>query len=465
MQKNNFAVKILIVGLLAVVLRLGFAVYLGPQWEPDSFTYMDVSRVLANTGHFATQNPVSGQLTPQAMRVPLFHLAAASLIKVFGPDAVRPVIAMNIILSVATVLMTFYLFSFFFNINVGFLAGLLMAIDPNSVYNSILLMPDTLFSFLCLAAIVTGVFALRSTDWKWYFFWGMAIGLAAMAKPVFKYFWLVALIVLVLQHSNWRSWSRYGLVLLLGSSLVIGPWLIRNHRIFGFWGLDLATGIGSIWSTTDLIKLSTEQQRQDDPELAKVRDVVVHSREEIRQVHPEMFNDKDIFAQFNYGVQAWQQVQSQLGLSLAETDRMLTRLGLETAIRNPGIVGKRFALNVINFLNSPASLAELVCRIIPGGKVYRQPLSVAWQERNWTVVAPTILVRLLYAAVVFLAVWGLVIYWRGPDHYAAWLIALTIFYFTFFSFTAGYDRYRLPIDPLFLGLAAYTITRKVQNEI
>ena len=80
-------------------------------------------------------------------------------------------------------------------------------------------------------------------------------------------------------------------------------------------------------------------------------------------------------------------------------------------------------------------------------------------------MAPTILVRLLYAAVVFLAVWGLVIYWRGPDHYAAWLIALTIFYFTFFSFTAGYDRYRLPIDPLFLGLAAYTITRKVQNEI
>ncbi|MDD5491359.1 MAG: glycosyltransferase family 39 protein [bacterium] len=458
-QRKKIMVSFMILALVSLLVRLVVLFQLGPLREPDSAGYIDVSRILAETGQFAVQDQKTRQIVPYAMRVPLFHFVVARLINIFGPKVDWPISLMNVILSTVTVVMASWLFYKLVNLSVGLLTGYLLAFNPNSIYNSLLIMPDILFAFFCLLAFCLGAAALAKHSRQLYFSWGLAIGLAVLVKPVFKYYWLIVFIVLAFQYRDWRSWSRYAVMLILGLSMIIGPWLIRNHRLFGFWRLDLSTGIASIWSTTDLIRISTDRQRQADPGLAKVRDVVATSRETMRLAHPEMFNEKDLFAQFNYAMYAWQEVQTQLGLSEAKTDRMLTKLGLETIWQNPWIVSKRYLLNIINFLNSPASLAELVCRLVPDGKIYRQPLSVAWQDRNITVLVPTIVIRIAYLLGLLLSVGGSLIWWKNTaDRKMVLLLVLSVFYFVVFSFTAGYDRYRLPVDPVFIGLASISIT-------
>ncbi len=458
-QKKKVILNFTILALLTLVLRLAPLVHLGPLFEPDSDGYIRVARTLAETGQFAILDPVSHQLVPFVTRVPFFHFVAARLINLFGPEVGWPLTIMNVILGTATVVLAGWFFYRLVNLPVGLLTGWLMALNPNSIYNTLLVMPDIFFSFFCLLVFILGAQALSRRSWGWYFAWGVAIGLVMLIKPVFRYYWFIVLIILAVQYRNWKSWGKYAVTLMLGISLVIAPWLIRNHSIFGFWGLELTTGINSIWSITDLIKPSTDQQRLSDPELAKVRDVVVHSRETLRQAHPEKFNDKDIFAQFNYASYAWGEIQAQLGLSIVATDKMLTRLGLEVIRQNPVIVAKRYALNTVNFLNSPASLAELICRLIPGGRMYRQPLSVAWQERNMSIVVPTIMVRIAYLFLLFIAFRGGITWWKNKiDRQVILFLVLSVFYFVLFSFAAGYDRYRLPVDPLLAGLAGIAMT-------
>lgn len=464
-KKNKIISGFLLLAIISFMLRLFPLVYLGPQWEPDSYGYITVSKVLVETGRFATLNPNNGQYVPFAMRVPLFHVVVAQLIKIFGPEISWPTAIMNVFLSTITVLLTAGIFYFLATPTVGYLAGYLMAFNPNAVYNTLLIMPDSLFAFFCLLTIAIGIRAVLHNSLKWYLIWGISIGLTALIKPVFKFYWLIPISLLIFQNRNWKIIYKYSLMTILGVGLVTGPWIIRNYKTLGFIGLDLSVGINSIWSITDLVNPSSERQRLNDPELAKVRDVVFQSRENLLLSRPELFNQKDMFAYFNYPSTAWGEVQKQLGLSEVATNKMLTKLAIVTIRDNPGIVFHRYMLNTVNFWNSPASLSELVCRTIPGGKIYRQPLSVAWQEKNWVVLLPTIAVRMIYLLFLIIAVWGVFVWWQSSmNHYLIVLVVLTLLYFTVFSFAAGYDRYRLPVDPLLIGLASISIQKILKRK-
>jgi 4-amino-4-deoxy-L-arabinose transferase-like glycosyltransferase len=462
-KKNKIILNFVYLAIISLLVRFLPLVYLGPQWEPDSQSYITVAKVLADTGNFATLDPDSGRYVPFAMRVPLFHLVVAQLSKIFGPEISWPIAIMNVILSTITVLLTAGIGYFLVTPAVGYLAGYLMAFNPNSVYNSLLVMPDSFFAFFCLCCIAIGIIAILRNSLKWYLIWGISIGLTALIKPVFKFYWVIPIVLLIFKNKDWKIICRYSLITILGVGLVIGPWILRNYKTLGFIGLDVSTGINSIWSITDLVKLPSEQQRLNDPELAKVQEVVVKSRETLLRSRPELFNQKDAFAYFNYSSNAWGEVQKQLGLSVIQTDRLLTRLAIVTVLDNPGVILYRCMLNTINFWNSPASLSELICLVIPGGRIYRQPLSVAWQDKKWVVLLPTIAVRLLYLFFLMIAAWGVFIWWQSStNHNLILFLVLTMAYFTIFSFTAGYDRYRLPVDPLLIGLASISIHRKLK---
>lgn len=464
-EKNDIRKNLILLFLVSFALRLMVLLILGPQWDPDSYGYMGVAKVVAETGQYATINPVTNQIVPFVIRPPFFQWIVAQLIKLFGLDVGWPVTLLNVLISTLIVILAAWLFYRIASPVVGLWTGYLMAFNPNSVYNSALFLSDTIFSFFCIITFILGFLALSKRSLILYIVLGLAIGAAAMIKPVFKYYWVITLILILVQTKNWRSWLKYGGATLLGVLLVIGPWLIRNQALFGVWDLNVQSGFASICSITDLVEPSTEAEKIKDPMLAKVRDVVVSSRMETRQNHPEMFKDTDIFAQFNYSIFAWQKVQDQLGLSVVETDKMLGKLAAESILRNPGIALHRFSLNTINFLNSPASLSEMVCRLVPGGRIYRQPLSVAWYERNWIVVLPTIITRIVYGLFLLLSIWGGYILWlKLGKHQAALLLVLSIAYFAAFSFVAGYDRYRLPVDPLLVGLAVISIHNKIKRK-
>lgn len=443
---NDKRKKILIfalIGLTALTARLSLLYLAGPQTMTDTSQYIDVSRTLAETGTFSVKDPATGKLAPFAMRVPLFHACLAVLIKLPGRDIVPKFVFANILLSSAIAVLTGALFCSLAGLLPGALAGFFMALDPNSVYNALVLLPDTFFSFAVLLAAMLGLKALRAGTFRWFLGWGAAIGLTALVKPVFKYFW-AAPVFLVLAESALRKQAVKNIsAVLLGFALIVSPWLARNYAQLGFAGFELIFGINTIWSTIDLVKPSTAEQARRDPVLAAVRDMAAAS---------------------GTPSSVMENIKTRLKISDVESNEYLSRIGLEVALGNPAEFGARYAKNAFNFITSPSSVLELYYLASPGGENDRRPLKEALALKLWAPVLVNTAARAAWLAVFFLGAAGLIVL-AGRDRPGALLLFALVAYLTLISsFTAGYDRYRLPIDPFLAGLAAIALgTERVKR--
>lgn len=117
----------------------------------------------------------------------------------------------------------------------GVAAAALIALDPLTAYFSLLLLTETLFTFLALLLLWMLVEdADRPRGTGWCLLIGIVVGLSALTRPVLQGF--IPLILL--------GWWRYaalpravllrrGLALVLAAVAVMLPWLLRNYAVFG----------------------------------------------------------------------------------------------------------------------------------------------------------------------------------------------------------------------------------------
>lgn len=425
---------------LAAALRLAPLLVIGPQTEPDTGAYLSVAANLAETGDFSWSDGVTGRVEPYAYRMPAFHAYAAGLMKVFGPDITRPLAVSNFVFSLAAVLLAALLFRALAGPAAGLLAALLSALNPNAVFNASLLLTDNLFALANLLVIAAGLYALRRRSGGAFFLWGLSIGACVMVRPVMKLYWPLPLLLLALPAFGGalKEKARYGLLFLAGVLLLLLPWAARNKARAGFFGLELNQGANTLWSSIDLVKPSTPEQAQADPLLAKVRDIAASS--------PDPLKAED-------------RVRAELGLSLPETSAALSRLGAETALRNPGAFSLRFLKNFANVATSPSAVLELAGRASGGGPNSLPGLGQALRERRAGAAALHLAARAALFAVFFvLAPLGALLLWRSaaPAARLELLLPLSLLAYTMLltSLVAGYDRYRLPLDPLLFGFAA-----------
>ena len=458
-SRRSLLLNFALIGLTALAARFLVLYAIGPQSLPDTAQYLEVSGNLAETGTFSALDPATGKLAPFAMRVPLFHVFTAAIIKVFGVDCGWQFSVFNIFLSAATVLMTAALFYSLAGPLAGLLAGYLMALNPNSIYYSLEMLPDTLFSFFVLLALIIGLVALRKGSLKWFLGWGIAIGLATLVKPVFKYYWAIPLIILTCEKSLRERALKKTAVFVLGFALVVCPWLARNYAQLDFTGFELTFGVNTIWATTDLVRPSTPEQAKEDPVLAGVRDIVAASGEPML---------------------AMTNVKTRLNMTDKEVNYYLFKVGREVMLKNPVKFGYRYFKNAVNFIVSGSSVVELSYKLLPGGKDFKS-LIAASIERNktlpdgkkfgriiteavangtWPALAINVAARSACLIVFLLSAAGFILFLK-TDRPGALVLGSMIAYFVLISaFTSGYDRYRLPIDPLLAGLGAFRVTRQ-----
>ncbi len=117
----------------------------------------------------------------------------------------------------------------------GVVAAALIALDPLTAYFSLLLLTETLFTFIALLLLWMLVEdAARPRGTGWCLLIGIVVGLSALTRPVLQGF--IPLILL--------GWWRYaalpravllrrGLALVLAAVAVMLPWLLRNYAVFG----------------------------------------------------------------------------------------------------------------------------------------------------------------------------------------------------------------------------------------
>lgn len=437
---------------VAVIFRLALLLAVGPQVEPDTGAYLSVSRILCETGTLSEIDAATGQLTPFAYRMPLFHVFVAGLMKVFGANIAWPLALANVFFSVCAVLLSMAIMYSIAAPGVAIATGYLMALNPNSIFNSVLLLTDNLFAFFSLIAILAGIQALKRRSAAFFLLWGATIGLCAMVRPILKYYWVVPpmLIALPLFAARWRDKARYSALVILGIVVFLGPWAARNRHQLGFTGLEVNEGVNTLISTVQLIRPSTPGQIISDPELAAVRDIV--------------------FSERAGGALAGElAVRMKLGLSAVATSAYLKRLGIEVILKNPGAVSLVYLRDAVNILTSPTSFMELAKRLSGKKADYFPHISVALRTGDWKTLIVNLVPRLILALLFFICVpLGVMLLWRsaGPDAKLPILMLLATIGYTVVltSMVAGYDRYRLPLDPMLLGFAAAWLLTKLARK-
>ena len=445
-NQRNFVKNLLLVLLAATAFRLVPLLILGPQTEPDTASYMQVAATLAETGNFSKIDLLSGKQTPYAYRMPLFHVMIAGLIKIFGPEAAWPLAAVNLLLSVLTVMSAVLFFYVLSGPEIALAAGYLAALNPNAAFNSLLLLNDSLFAFLSALMLLAGLWALKRRTGGVFFLWGLSIGLCSMVRPIMKFYWAAPLLLVFTPffRAAVKEKARLALLCALGAASLLVPWSLRNLHELGFFGLELNQGVNTLWSTSDLVKPSTPEEYRADPRLAQMRDITASS--------PSPLDAED-------------SIRKVMRLPMPEVNAGMTRLGTETILRNPRTFFIRVLRNLMNITTSPNSVMELAGRLGGKGPGYFPDIRTALRGGYRAAIAVNLGPRLaLFALCWILAPLGALLLWRGAgeDGKIKLLLPVSLILYTLFltPLVAGYDRYRLPLDPLLLGFAAAWLLSK-----
>ncbi len=213
--------------LVALVVRLLTLMVFLPRMKPDADldSYRSLARSLAAGKGFVAVS-ATGQELPNVSRTPVYPLFLAALIRV-GGDRLGLFLAVQCMLGAATCLLTVILASRWLSWRGATAAGLLVAIDPNSIARCVDLRTETLFTLL----LVGGACALA---WRDEHAWGWMLGgflwsLVALCRPIAVWLWVVMVVVVVVRKRR----IVYLALFLVGYVPLVGLWVARNAALTG----------------------------------------------------------------------------------------------------------------------------------------------------------------------------------------------------------------------------------------
>jgi 4-amino-4-deoxy-L-arabinose transferase-like glycosyltransferase len=159
------------------------------------------------------------------LRPPGYPALISAVYAVTGKSATH-VIVVELVLSVLTVALVYFLARRLFDERIAFFAALLLAVDPVSVAMSSNLTTETLFATLWVAAAWLWVRALGERDILAAAAAGALIGLSVLVRPISLYLPLV-LAVLTMLLVRARRLALAG-VLVVACAVPVGLWIARN---------------------------------------------------------------------------------------------------------------------------------------------------------------------------------------------------------------------------------------------
>jgi 4-amino-4-deoxy-L-arabinose transferase-like glycosyltransferase len=152
----------------------------------------------------------------------------------------------NLVLGVGTVVLTFEVGRRLFDNRTGLVAAALVALWPNLVFHTAVILTETLFIFLVMAAVLVLVALPASTErigWRRLAVFGVILALSALVRPISLVLLPVLLVVLLMGGAGWRLTIGYVGIATLAVVIVLTPWTIRNvHETDSF--VVISTNLG-----------------------------------------------------------------------------------------------------------------------------------------------------------------------------------------------------------------------------
>lgn len=118
----------------------------------------------------------------------------------------------------------------------GLTAATLFALYPNSIQYSANICSENLFFPLVAGLAYALCRSVWEQSWKWGLTAGLFWGLANLTRGTLLPFPVVlvpALLLMPAVRETWRQWPRWAVPALLGTLLVMSPWVVRNYNLSG----------------------------------------------------------------------------------------------------------------------------------------------------------------------------------------------------------------------------------------
>jgi len=435
-----------LVGVVAATLRAAFLLRAPIFVTGDSESYLgpavDLARGLG--------------LDLSLKRTPGYPGFVALVMSVLGQD-LRSLLFAQHGLGVLTAILTFGLGRWTFGWPVGLTAGLLTGINGALVLSEHTILTEALFVPLVVAALTALVSALRTGSVPLYALAGLLLGAAALTRPVAQALVPLVPLAVVLVERRLRPSLGYSAVAIGAFGLSVLPWVL--------WSVsehDSAT-VGSLGQT--LVGRTARHDRgafsyyvpaldDGDPDVRRL-----YARQVLQEAAERGSSGKAIHTR----------LRRELGLSAAETDRLMRDLAIEAILRRPGYYVQgtlqrfvRLSLGSVERFGAYRNAADVARQRWEDdeSRDLLVPASSAEERAAPTSAALVSLYQPSYlgAALPLLSVVGLGLSLARPAWRPAALVGLAAFTLLFISaaLVGNVSRYRFPVDPLFavLGLGA-----------
>lgn len=235
--------------LLIVLLSLVIHCALFAVMVDRAGSVLDVVRV--DDGYFElTQNVLAGNgfswstqapYAPNPLRTPGYIYVLAGLISVAG---ITGAAIIQLIASTCIPLFGMYIARYITNSKkIGILTGVILAVDPTLALLSFQFYTDTLFLLLFLPWLLLTLHYAKNPSMKILVVSAILLGIAILVRPVVQYLPLLIALCIFWQFgkSNWQKSVIHVGVYFLIVGAILTPWIVRNVMIFNTPGLSAQT--------------------------------------------------------------------------------------------------------------------------------------------------------------------------------------------------------------------------------
>jgi Dolichyl-phosphate-mannose-protein mannosyltransferase len=226
--------------ILTVALLLRLAVCIGGALRPSAYIQNDSHGYLSlanDLGAFTSKSGPNYLLS--LSRTPVYPVYLSVIHDITGSSVIAPM-AVQVLVSVCTVYLTFRLGRTLFGRVAGLGAAAALAIDPVSIAFSAVVLTEALFTFFLVGSLVL---LWRPNDprrWTRGLAAGLLLGLGTLTRPVSIYLSVVlAVAYLVLERKHLRQSVTVAVAFMIGFGVLAGGWIVRNEVVGG--GVTIST--------------------------------------------------------------------------------------------------------------------------------------------------------------------------------------------------------------------------------
>ena len=242
MSRIKKYVPLVAIFLFALLVRIIYNITVARGYIPefDGHYYNDIALHLIKEHCFCLDPYIV-----TADRAPLWPYIIAAIYTITGPVNFYPRLFFSFI-GAATCAIVYLFARDIFNQRIAILAGIIAALYPGLFIYDGWLYTESLFTF-CLTAFCYALYRLqRTAQARWMVVSGAALACASLTRPNGPLFLLLlvawAVIIAGTKILSWRQAAMAVLVITLVTFGLIAPWTLRNYRVSHHQFILVATG-------------------------------------------------------------------------------------------------------------------------------------------------------------------------------------------------------------------------------